>query len=58
MASLIYRGYDLNEIQPGKWVIQKDGHTVNVGLGSEEAAQNWVDQKKREEAQRQAAGFR
>lgn len=44
---MIYRGYDLTEIAPGKWSIKKDGVNVGVGFGSDKAALKWVDDKKK-----------
>ena len=46
---MIYRGFDLNEIAPGKWTVHKNGVLINTMLGSEEAALSWCDRKRREE---------
>lgn len=45
---MIYRGYNLKE-ENGKWIITKDNLFIASVLGSEEAAMNWIDKKKKEE---------
>jgi hypothetical protein len=44
---LIYRGYDLEEVQPGKWIIRLAGKELTTAIGSEDAAASWVDNHKK-----------